>query len=360
MTFEAHFCIFESFPLPFRPGGCYTVSVTRKQGTAAERPGVSKEHKEEQAMSQFTTPVNTRKTASPKGTKALVLAVIVILAALIIFFRCTVQIDTGYTAIVTTFGKVEDYTLEAGFHMKSPFQEIILMDNREQKTPFSTQAFSSDIQQVDIVGSINYAINKATAMTLFKEVGTDYFSKLVNPRMLENTKAVFSKYTAENLVSAREQLSIQIRDNLSKEMERYGISIISVSIENIDFTDAFTDAVEAKQVAAQRKLQAEIEQEQKTMETQQQAQRQKIEADAKAEVVKINADAEAYSTKVKAEAEAEANQKIAQSLTENLIQFTQVNNWNGQLPTYVSGGAAEALPVLTLNAAEANAQDAAK
>ena len=325
-----------------------------------KRPGVPEEHKEEQAMSQFTTPVNTRKTVSPKGTKALVLALVIILAALVIFFRCTVQIDTGYTAIVTTFGKVEDYTLEAGFHMKSPFQEIILMDNREQKTPFSTQAFSSDIQQVDIVGSINYAINKATAMTLFKEVGTDYFNKLVNPRMLENTKAVFSKYTAENLVSAREQLSIQIRDNLSKEMDRYGISIISVSIENIDFTDAFTDAVEAKQVAAQRKLQAEIEQEQKTMETQQQAQRQKIEADAKAEVVKINADAEAYSTKVKAEAEAEANQKIAQSLTENLIRFTQVNNWNGQLPTYVSGGAAEALPVLTLNATDANAQEAGK
>ena len=114
--------------------------------------------------------------------------------------------------------------------------------------------------------------------------------------------------------------------------------------------------MEAKQVAAQRKLQAEIEQEQKTMETQQQAQRQKIEADAKAEVLKINADAEAYSTKVKAEAEAEANQKIAQSLTENLILFTQVQQWNGELPTYVSGSAAEALPVLSLNALETNAQ----
>ena len=307
-------------------------------------------------MSQFTTPLHTQnesRKVNPKGTKGLILAAVVIVLAVILFTLCTVQIDTGYTAIVTTFGKVEDYTLEAGFHIKSPFQEIILMDNREQKTPFSTQAFSSDIQQVDIVGSINYAINKATAMTLFKEVGTDYFSKLVNPRMLENTKAVFSKYTAENLVSAREQLSIQIRDNLSREMDRYGISIISVSIENIDFTDAFTDAVEAKQVAAQRKLQAEIEQEQKTMETEQQAQRQKIEADAKAQVVKINADAEAYSTKVKAEAEAEANQKIAESLTENLIQFTQVNQWNGQLPAYVSGSAAEALPVLSLNALDA-------
>ena len=291
-----------------------------------------------------------------KSIKILVAVAAVIVLVLILFNVCTVQVPTGNTAIITTFGKVEDFTLEAGFHFKSPFQQIILMDNREQKTPFSTQAFSSDIQQVDIVGSINYAINKSTAMTLFKEVGTDYFNKLVNPRMLENTKAVFSKYTAENLVSAREQLSIQIRDNLSREMERYGISIISVSIENIDFTDAFTDAVEAKQVAAQKKLQAEIEQEQKTMETQQQAERQKIEADAKAEVVKINADAEAYSTRVKAEAEAEANRKIAESLTDGLIEFTQVNQWNGQLPTYVSGGAAEALPVLSLNEAKTDAE----
>ena len=53
-----------------------------------------------------------------------------------------------------------------------------------------------------------------------------------------------------------------------------------------------------------------------------------------------------------AEAEAEANKKIAESLTDNLIQFTQINTWNGQLPTYVSGGAAEALPVLSLNAVQ--------
>jgi len=297
---------------------------------------------------------------SNKAIKRLILAGLALVVIVVLVSSCTVQVPTGNTAIITTFGKVEDYTLEAGFHVKNPFQQIILMDNREQKTPFSTQAFSSDIQQVDIIGSINYAINKSTAMTLFKEVGTDYFNKLVYPRMLENTKAVFSKYTAENLVSAREQLSSQIRQNLSQEMERYGISIISISIENIDFTDAFTDAVEAKQVAAQKKLQAEIEQEQKTMETQQQAQRQKIEADAKAEVVKINADAEAYSTKVKAEAEAEANKKIAESITKDLIEFTQVNQWNGQLPTYVSGGAAEALPVLNLTETQQQSQETAQ
>ena len=127
--------------------------------------------------------------------KGMIIGVAVVVLAAILALTCTATVQTGYTGIVTTFGRVEDVTLEAGLHFKSPFQRIISMDNREQKSSFTTEAFSSDIQQVDITGSINYAINKSTAMNLFKEVGTDYFNKLVYPRMLEITKGVFSKYT---------------------------------------------------------------------------------------------------------------------------------------------------------------------
>ena len=290
----------------------------------------------------------------------ILIAAAVVLALLAI--TCTASVPTGYTGIVTTFGRVEDTTLEAGLHMKNPFQRIITMDNREQKTPFVTEAFSSDIQQVNITGSINYAINKSTAMNLFKEVGTDYFNKLVYPRMLEITKGVFSKYTAENLVANRQVLSESIRDGLHGELENYGIHVISISIENLDFTDAFTDAVEAKQVAAQKKLQAEIEQTQLTMETQQQAERQRINAEASANVAKINADADAYAVKVRSEAEAEANKLIAESLTPSLIEFNQIQAWNGQLPTYVAGEASSALPILSLsgNDDQGNAAGTAK
>ena len=283
-----------------------------------------------------------------KLTKRLIITGIALLAVIILLANCVCQVPTGYTGILTTFGRVEDHTLEAGFHVKSPVQKVVLMDNREQKRTFMTQAFSSDIQQVDIIGSLNLAINKSTAMTLYREVGTDYYDKLVMPRLLENTKAVFSKYTAENLVSAREQLSVQIKSNLSAEMEKYGITVVSMSIENIDFTDAFTDAVESKQVAAQRKLQAEIEQEQKTMETEQAAERQKIEAEAKAEVAKIEADANAYAVKVQAEAEAESNRKVAESLTTELIEYTEIRAWNGELPGVMVGEGSEVVPVLNI------------
>ena len=284
-----------------------------------------------------------------KQKKFYILAIIIVALVALIYTTCTAQVPTGYTGILTTFGRVESFTLDAGFHFKSPFQNVVLMDNREQKTTFRTQSFSSDIQQVDIDGSINYSINKATAMNLYKEVGTSYFNTLVMPRLLENTKAVFPKYTAENLVAARETLSKTIRDQLAGEMQRYGINIVSVSIENIDFTDSFTDAVEQKQVAAQKKLQAEIEQEQKTMETQQQAERQRITAEAAAAVKKIEADAAAYATRVKAEAEAEANQKIAASVTETLIKWREANAWDGKLPAYMGGSGSTTIPVLNLD-----------
>ena len=280
--------------------------------------------------------------------KGLIIVIAAVVLVLLVALTCTATVQTGYTGIVTTFGRVEDVTLEAGLHFKSPFQSIVSMDNREQKSSFTTEAFSSDIQQVDITGSINYAINKSTAMNLFKEVGVDYFNKLVYPRMLEITKGVFSKYTAENLVANRQRLSEAIREGLHSELDQYGINVISVSIENLDFTDAFTDAVEAKQVAAQKKLQAEIEQGQMTMESQQQAERKRINAEAEANVARINADADAYALQVRSEAEAEANKKIAESLTENLIRFNEIKAWDGKLPTYMAGEGTATMPILNL------------
>ena len=62
---------------------------------------------------------------------------------------------------------------------------------------------------------------------------------------------------------------------------------------------------------------------------------------------KINADAEAYSIKTRAEAEADANDKIAKSLTEALIRYTEAQRWNGELPgTFL--GSSDALPVINV------------
>ena len=87
---------------------------------------------------------------------------------------------------------------------------VITMDNREQRIPFKLEAFSKDIQQVDIQGSINLNIDKSTAMILYKDVGTDYINVLVQPRIEEDVKTVIAKYTAESLIDSRQQAADQI------------------------------------------------------------------------------------------------------------------------------------------------------
>ena len=246
-------------------------------------------------------------------------------------------VPTGYTGIKVTFGKVEDVTLSSGINFKMPWQNVVNMDNREQRSAFTLQAFSKDIQQVDIQGSINVNIDKTTAMNLYKDVGIEYPNILIGPRVQEDVKIVIAQYTADTLIENRQKCSDAIYDLLKKELAKKGINVISFAIENIDFTDAFESAVEAKQVATQEKLKAQTEQERQTMEMQQKAERDRIQAQAAADVQKIEADAKAYAVKVEADAQAEANRKIAETLSEPLIQYNLVQQWNGKLPTVQAG-----------------------
>lgn len=254
---------------------------------------------------------------------------------LIIILLCTMIrfVPTGYTGILTTFGKVEDTTLDAGLNIIAPWQRIVKLDNRSQKVEIQTDAFSSDIQQVQVIASINYCIDQQTAHTLYKTVGKNYYDNVVLPRILENVKAVFAKYSAENLIANREDLSTEIVEAMRADMANYGINVISLAIEDIDFTDAFTDAVEAKQVAAQEKLTAETKQAQLTMEQQAEAERAIIAANAELEVTKIQAESALYA----GEKEAEMNKRIAESLSDNLIKYYYIKQWDGKLPSTMLG-----------------------
>ena len=178
-----------------------------------------------------------------KKVGKVLIAVGALVLVLVLALTCFTTVPTGYTGIVTTFGRVENYTFDAGFHVKSPFQRVVKMDNRTQKAEEKLQAFSSDIQQVDISIAVNYSIDQTTAEKLYKTVGEEYYSKILYPRLLENTKAVFSKYTAEKLVAFRETLSSEISALVVEDVQEYGITVSSIAVQDIDFTDAFTNAV---------------------------------------------------------------------------------------------------------------------
>ena len=269
---------------------------------------------------------------------------VILLIGIIFLANSCSSVPAGHTGILTTFGKVEDRILTEGLNWKSPFQKVIKMDNRTQKKVEEFQAFSSDIQEVNIMLAVNYSINQETAQNLYRTVGVEYYTNIVYPRLLESTKSVFSSYTAEQLIGNRENLSNEIKDLVIPDVARYGIIISDISVQDIDFTDAFTNAVEAKQVAAQDKLTAETKQAQLTMEAEQEAHRQVIKAQADAEQAKIAAQADLEVTKIQADAAEYAGQKeaarinaIAQVLTPDVLKYYNILQWDGKLPVYMLG-----------------------
>ena len=232
----------------------------------------------------------------------------VILGIGLTLLGCIASVGTGPIGIVTTFGKVEDYTFDAGMHFKAPWNSVVEMDNRVQKTTIELPCFSSDIQEVTTVYTVNYQISKSNAQNLYRDVGVNYLDTVVNPTIQETVKTIIARYTAEDLIGKRAEVATEIEALLRENLAKYNIDVSSTAIENMDFTDSFTNAVEAKAVAAQQKLQAQIEQERLTMEATQAAERAKVEAAAQAEVNKINAQA----AKEVAEIQAEADRIVAQ------------------------------------------------
>lgn len=243
---------------------------------------------------------------------------------LLIFLGCTASVATGNTGVVTTFGKVENYTLEAGFHLKAPWHTVTEMDNRVQKTTVELSCFSSDIQEVSMKYTLNYQIDKSNAQEIYRTVGKNYYTTIIEPNIAEAVKVATAKYTAEQLVQTRSNLAKDIETLLETNLSNYNIKVSSTAIEDMDFTDAFTTAVENKQVAEQRKKQAEIEQAQALAQAENDRKIAETNAKANAEVAKIQAEADMEVAKIAADsAEYQGKKEAAIALQ----RLASINGW---------------------------------
>lgn len=269
--------------------------------------------------------------------KTTVSAILGTVSVALIAVSCVAFVPTGYTGILTTFGKVSNDTKEAGIVIKAPWQSVVKMDNRVQEMNIDLSAFSSDIQEVSTGVTVGYRINQANAMTIYKEVGKEYKDILITPRILETVKTVVAHYDASSLISNRDAVAAEMDAMLRNTLSAYNIDLSYISVTNFDFTDTFTDAVEAKVKAQQEKEKAETDAEKRRVEAQATADAELIAANAEAEKSKVAADAELYV----AEKKAEANRALNDSLTGSLLEYYEIMSvdtlWDGKLPTYVGG-----------------------
>lgn len=250
--------------------------------------------------------------ANSGTVRKIVTTVIIVFVLLIVLFNSFTTVKAGHSGVVTTFGKVSDGVLSEGLHFKIPFiQDIILVDNRVQKAEASCSSASKDLQTVSSTIAVNYKVLNGYSASVYKNIGMDYESVIITPAIQECVKAVTAKFTAEELITNRQNVGDQMMELLKEKIGEYGIEIQIFNITAFDFTDEYNAAIEAKQTAQQNALKA-----------QQDLQRIKVEAEQ---------------TIAKAQAEAEAYRLKSEQLTPEILISNYIEKWDGKLPTMVSG-----------------------
>lgn len=290
--------------------------------------------------------------------------VCVLFAIILVLCSCISTVPTGHTGILSTFGRVEDKNLPEGMNFHAPWQSITTMTNKEQIFTEKNVCFSADLQEVAYTYTVKYSLLPSAAPTIYKTVGTDYFNILIKPQVNNAIKAEFGLVEAENMTELRTELQTKINATVRTFASQYGIEV-SVVIDDFDFSDAYTNAIEAKQVAEQEALRDKTQQQMETERARQQAERTKIQAENDAEIRRINAEAEAEAAKVKAQAdfevaqleadaiaykgqkEAEATAALAAAITDEVVAYEYAQNWSGNLPTYMMGTNG-ALPIIDI------------
>ena len=239
------------------------------------------------------------------------LMIIPCILVVILLFSSVTTIKSGEVGIRVRFGKVVNRQTSEGINFKMPIiEKIEKMNVRVQKVEVQTASSSKDLQEVEMSLAVNYQIDKDKARSLYKTVGTGYDEVILEPAIQESIKAVTSKYTAEELITNRSEVSEKCQEELNKKVSKYGLKVNDFNITNFNFSEEFNKAIEEKQVAEQKVLTAK-----------QELEKERIEAEKKI---------------VKAEAEKQANELKQQSLTDNIIKEKFIEKWNGELPK-VSG-----------------------
>ena len=257
-----------------------------------------------------------------KSLRRMVLKAILVLATL--FLLITIlssfqSVPTGFVGIKTRFGKVSDDVIQEGLNIKVPYiEKIVLMDCRTQKSEVDCSTASKDLQEISLNVAINFNVNKTTAHKLYREVGINYESIIINPAILESVKSVTAQFTAEELITKRAEVSNNMESTLKEKIESRGFNVVDFNITDLDFSVAYNQAIEKKQVAEQEAKQAEYELQKSKIENE----RKIAEAEANAKVMEVQDS---------------TTTERALKLKELEIQKAAIEKWNGALPSTMAG-----------------------
>lgn len=232
--------------------------------------------------------------------------VALVLAVLVLLTSCISIVDTGRVAVVTRFGNVVGVEGQ-GIHLKTPIDNYNIIDVSQQQVTAEYSTASKDNQSITQEITAQIVVNPEYAEELYVKFLGNHMEGIVAPILSDGFKAANAKFSLEETIEKRDQLSAEMLSAVQSRLEPYGIQVVSVEIKNVALPEEYKAAVERQKVAERDQITAEVE-------------------------------------KDTAEIQAETNRILAESLSEENFKQQFIDKWDGILPTYM--GDSEALGLM--------------
>ena len=265
------------------------------------------------------------RSASADGTPERLRATIIMVAVSVVFVlwvglttlaASLKTVEAGHVIVVYQFGEIVGQKGE-GLQFILPWQTTKTESVQVQRFKFDNlTAFSQETQDVFISATINYSVSPGAVQNLYRTVGTAWFDRLIEPRVLNFLKEETVKYPGVEIGPNREKIRQTVRDKLTAELRPFSITVDDLLLDNIDFSAEFKKSIEGKQIATQDALRAQEKVKQSQFEAQQQVE---------------TAKGEAESTKVRADGQAAANKALSASLTPEVIQVQAIQKLSDKI-----------------------------
>lgn len=279
-----------------------------------------------------------------RGKEGAALGVFVLLFGVGVIFLSVIQVPVGNVGVVLRFGATTGDIKMPGLNSKSPVDKIELMNIQTQKFEAEAGAASRDLQDVATTVAINYKLEAKNAVEVYRTLGQGYIEKIAHPAIQEIVKEITAKYDAGDLILKRSEVKEAISKTLLARLTERGITTEIVNITNFQFSEVFTKSIESKVAAVQSAMEAEN----KLVQVKVEAQQAEARAIGMANAAIAEATGQAKAITIVTEAQLAANQKLAASLTPEVLQYIFIDRLGKDIKVVViPQGQQFVLPSLT-------------
>lgn len=168
-------------------------------------------------------------------------------------YNSVFTVQGGHRAVM--FNRIigmKPQTYGEGLNFNIPwFERPYIYDIRTRPCNLQTLTGSKDLQMVTIGVRVLHKPNPNELVWMYQRLGKNYDERVLPSLMNECAKAVVARYNANELLTKRDQVSLDIRRELNQRSSNFNILLEDVAITHLAFSPEYARAVEAKQVAKQ-------------------------------------------------------------------------------------------------------------